>query len=122
MYCMSVCVSMFRQTLSMFNTNNINFLELNYYFNACLCIDHQGVLEGIWITLVVMFGYSGGSGADLGATPSNLMYGNTCFTIATISVNLKMLFIQHRWHWFEPIVLIGSTILMYVYTTMSVFT
>ncbi len=77
-----------------------------------LCIDNQGVLEGIWITLVVMFGYSGGPGADHGATPSNLMYGNTCFAIVTMSVNMKMLFIQHRWHWVEPIVLVCSTLLM----------
>ncbi len=61
---------------------------------------------------MVMYTFHGGSGEDVGATPSNLMYGNTCFTIVTIAVNVKMLFIQHRWHWLEIIVLLLSTILM----------
>ncbi len=94
------------------NTDATLFLTLMPLYQ--LIARCQGVLEGVWITLIVMFSYSGGSNEDLGATPSNLMFGNTCFAIATISVNLKMLFIQHRWHWVELIVLVGSTALMYV--------
>jgi Phospholipid-translocating P-type ATPase C-terminal len=72
----------------------------------------QGVGEGIWCTLVVVYGLSGDR-AEGGAPPSVLQLGNAAFAIITVAVNMKMLFIQKRWHWVEVALIIVSTALLW---------
>lgn len=72
----------------------------------------QGVIEGIWVTILCMYAFSG-SKQGQGGTPSSLEYGNLAFAIVTVSVNVKMFFIQRRWHWVEVVILAGSTGIMW---------
>ncbi|CAN0038698.1 unnamed protein product [Pylaiella littoralis] len=72
----------------------------------------QGVLESCWVTIPLMFLHSGGPEFS-GETPSVLGFGHTAFQAMTIVVNMKIIFVQRRWHWVEAALLTVSTGLMF---------
>ncbi|CAM9636300.1 unnamed protein product [Ascophyllum nodosum] len=75
----------------------------------------QGVLESSWVTIPLMLLQTGGRSFN-GGTPEVLMFGQGVFLAITVSVNMKVLFIQKRWHWLELALLTVSTGLFF---TMS---
>ncbi|CAN0055849.1 unnamed protein product [Ectocarpus sp. 4 AP-2014] len=73
----------------------------------------QGVLESCWVTIPLIFLQMGGP-VFKGETPSVLGFGHTAFQSMTLVVNMKLLFVQKRWHWVEAALLTVSTALLFI--------
>ncbi|CAM9293865.1 unnamed protein product [Ectocarpus sp. 13 AM-2016] len=73
----------------------------------------QGVLEACWVTIPLIFLQMGGP-VFKGETPSVLGFGHTAFQSMTLVVNMKLLFVQRRWHWVEAALLTVSTALLFI--------
>lgn len=53
----------------------------------------QGVLESCWVTIPLMFLQTGGQ-ITLGETPAVHAFGQAAFQAMTLTVNMKIIFVQ----------------------------